>query len=135
MIIPPKELRSRTRSSHVWDLVEYLETGKFEKVAEEERYKLLNKQELTLIASELERCRNDFRYAASNYFWISDKEGNDRLFELWDGQELVLQKLEDMKKRGKPQRICLIKARQLGLSLLVLEQAYRDWETDRKSVV
>ena len=73
---------------------------------------------MRLIAAELERCRSDFRYAASNYFWISDKEGNDRLFELWDGQELVLQKLEDMKKRGKPQRICLIKARQLGLSLL-----------------
>lgn len=118
MIIPPRELRSRTRSSHVWDIVEYFETGKFEKVPEEDRFKLLNNQELMLVASELQRCREDFRYAASNYFWISDKEGNDRLFELWDGQELVLQKLEDMKKRGKPQRICLIKARQLGLSLL-----------------
>lgn len=118
MIIPPKELRSRTRRGEIWDLVEYLEGGRFEKVPEEDRFKLLNKDELGLIAGELERCRSDFRYAASNYFWISDKEGNDRLFELWDGQELVLQKLEDMKKRGKPQRICLIKARQLGLSLL-----------------
>ena len=106
------------RDSFVNDICEYFETGKFEKVPEKQRINLLNDQEKQLIMDEHAKCSSEFRYAAKNYFWISTKEGLDKLFELWDGQELVLEKLAEIKSRGKAQKIIVVKARQLGLSLL-----------------
>jgi len=102
---------------YVRDLIEYFNQPKFLKVPADKRFGKLNEAELSIISDELIKIQADFRYAAGNYFIISDKEGVNRLFRLWDGQELLLQKLEDMKRRGKPQRVCLIKARQLGMSL------------------
>lgn len=110
-----------SRDKLVWDLIDYFK--KYEHIPADsgdvftKRWKNVEEKDLILISNEIKKCQEDYRYAAQNYFWISDKEGNDKLMRLWDGQELLLQKMEDMKRRGKPQRVIVIKARQLGLSL------------------
>lgn len=117
MLIKAPQLRSGGRDPIVWDLIEWFDQEKYLKIPEESRMSKLNMEELGMIAREADRIRQDYRYAARNYFWISDKNGRDVLMQLWDGQELVLQKMEDMKARGKSQKVIVIKARQLGMSI------------------
>ncbi len=102
---------------YVQDLVEYFDDPRFLKIPEAQRMSKLSDADLAVISDEIYKMQGDFRYTAKNYFHISTKEGDSRLFQLWDGQELLLQKLEDMKRRGKPAKVCLIKARQLGMSM------------------
>ena len=115
MLIQSPEPRIGARDPLVWDLLEYF--SKYDNIPEEKRWSKVNDKDLTLITNELVKCQKDYRYAAQNYFWISDKTGQDQLLRLWDGQELLLQKMEDMKRRNKSQLVIVIKARQLGLSL------------------
>ena len=115
MLIQSKSPVIGARDPLVWDLLEYFK--KYDHIPEDKRWQRIEEKDLTLITNELIKCQNDYRYAAQNYFWISDKSGNDRLLKLWDGQELLLQKMEDMKRRGKAQRVIVLKARQLGMSL------------------
>jgi hypothetical protein len=115
MLIKAPPTIQGARDKLVWDLLEYFK--KYEHIPEDKRWKHVEEKDLTLISNEIMKCQQDYRYAAQNYFWISDKQGNDKLLRLWDGQELLLQKMEEMKKRGKAQRVILIKARQLGMSL------------------
>lgn len=113
------------RDKFVSELFEYFHSGKFEKVRDDKsdntsgdkRWTLLNKDEERLILNELDKIKASFVYAATNFLWINDKEGNELLYSLWPGQELALEKMLDMKSRGKAQRIIIIKARQLGMSL------------------
>jgi len=80
-------------------------------------WSVLNRREEEVIATEIARCRNDFSYAARNYFWIINKESKqDQLFRLWESQELILDAILRLKAQGRSQRIVLIKARQLGCS-------------------
>lgn len=74
----------------------------------------LTPSEIRGILRELDRCRKDFVYAARNYFWITDKKRREMLFALWPGQELILQKVLDIRAKKKPQKILIIKGRQLG---------------------
>lgn len=74
----------------------------------------LTPSEVATILKELDRCRQDFVYAARNYFWISNKKLGDQLFSLWPSQELILEKILELKAKGKPQKLVCIKARQLG---------------------
>ena len=115
MLIHSAAPRIGARDPLVWDLLEYFK--KYEHIPEDKRWSKVDPKDITLITNELIKCQQDYRYAAQNYFWISDKAGNDQLLRLWDGQELLLQKMEDMKNRGKAQRVIVVKARQLGLSL------------------
>jgi hypothetical protein len=104
----------------VRDLIDYFESGKFEGVTDlAEFYALCNRNEIDTITAEIDAIRSDFRYAAKNYFWIVDKDGKDKLFTLWESQELICESLADMKRKGKPQKVLVIKARQLGCSLLL----------------
>jgi Zn finger protein HypA/HybF involved in hydrogenase expression len=84
-----------------------------------ENWEGLTPSELRCVLKELNRCRKDFVYAARNYFWITNKKSGDQLFTLWPGQELILQKLLEIKAKGMPQKIMIIKARQLGCSTLI----------------
>lgn len=79
----------------------------------------LTAKELKVVIQEIDRCRDDFSYAARNYFWIVSKETKqDQLFKLWEAQELLLNEIMHMKAQGLSQRIVVIKARQLGLSTI-----------------
>jgi hypothetical protein len=79
----------------------------------------IKKKELEIISQEIKRCQEDFVYFAKNYVWITDKSNRDILFSLWEGQELILEKILWMKSRGMAQKLILIKARQLGASTVV----------------
>lgn len=87
----------------------------------------LTKSEEATVLKELDRCRKDFVYAARNYFWITTKARQDILLTLWPGQELILQKILEIKGKGKAQRLCIIKGRQLGASTVI--EALIAWRT------
>lgn len=87
----------------------------------------LTRAEVQAILKEVDRCRKDFIYAARNYFWITNKQRGDQLFSLWPGQELILQKILELKAKGQPQKLVCIKARQLGCSTLI--EALIAWRT------
>ena len=74
----------------------------------------LTPSEVRVILRELEHCRNDFVYAARNYFWITTKKLRNQLLTLLPAQELILEKVLEMKAKKQPQKIIIIKARQLG---------------------
>lgn len=74
----------------------------------------LTTSEQRAILSELDRCRNDFIYAARNYFWISNKDSGDQLFSLWPSQELILEKILELRSKKVMQKLIIIKSRQLG---------------------
>lgn len=82
------------------------------------RWGILTDEEKTVIWDEIQRIRDSFEYTAENWFWIAEKGGKETLFNLWDGQILVIEKLKDMYARNKPQWIVVVKSRQLGLSQL-----------------
>ena len=71
------------------------------------------------LAAEIDRCQDSFEYAARNYFKIINKERKDQFLVLNEGQELLLEKIYRLRDRGKPQKLQIIKARQLGCSTLV----------------
>lgn len=102
------------QDSAVADLIRYLD--------QEERYgdwNALGKGELSAIEGEIRKCRKDFVYAARNYFWITSKERGDQLFSLWPAQELIYEKLLELRDKGKSQKIIICKSRQLGCSTLI----------------
>jgi hypothetical protein len=84
---------------------------------EADPWEALTTQELAWITDEVRKCRNDFRYAAGNYFWLSQTETADRrLIDLFDAQEILLELVLWFWSSGKPARIMVHKARQVGIS-------------------
>lgn len=81
------------------------------------RADFLKKAEYDLVITEAAKCQNDFSYAARNFFKIVTKQSEDTPFSLWESQELVLERMYEIKAKGKPQKLMVIKARQLGLCL------------------
>ena len=71
------------------------------------------------IMEQARDCSDDFSYAARNYFWITTKKKQDQLFTLWESQYLILQKYYELKAMGKPQKLIVLKSRQLGCSTLI----------------
>lgn len=117
------------RSKLASDLEEYFTSDRFSRTSsgvyipdtaegDLQRWALINDDERKVILEELNRIREDFIYTAQNWFWIADKSGKEILFDLWDGQILVIEKLKDMYSRNKPQWVIVVKSRQLGLSQL-----------------
>ena len=75
---------------------------------------------------EEDRIRNDFAYWAAKYVYIKPKGGGDDvLFVLNRPQRKLVATLEDMRRRGEPIRLILLKARQWGGSTCV--QLYMSW--------
>lgn len=106
----------------VYELIEHLnQPGK------RDQWDSLTPAEIRTILKELDRCRKDFVYAARNYFWITDKRRRDKLFALWPGQELILQRLIDLRSKRQAQKVLCIKGRQLGCSTLI--EALVAWRT------
>ena len=72
------------------------------------------------------RCRYDFAFWAAFYVYIKNKGGgNDVLFRLTRPQRRFVERLESLRKAGKPIRIILLKARQWGGS--TTSQLYMAW--------
>lgn len=92
-----------------------------------ERLAQLTKSEWEAVQEQYALCGNDFTFAARNYFWITDNSGQDVLLTLWEAQYLILQLYYDLKSQGKPQKIYIIKGRQIGASLLI--EAMIAWTT------
>lgn len=91
------------------------------------QWEALSAAELQVVRTEAERCREDFTYAARNYFWITTKKAGDQLMTLLASQELVLQAMQDLKNSGRMQKVMILKARQLGVSTLM--EALGAWRT------
>ena len=72
------------------------------------------------------RCRYDFAFWAAVFVYIKRKGGGeDVLFRLSRPQRRFVEKLERLRKAGKPIRIVLLKARQWGGS--TVSQLYMAW--------
>lgn len=132
MLIVPGVLGGLGRDPGVKEMVEYLDrwaakNEDWESMSSEERYATLKAAERKAILEQFEQCTEDFSYAARNYFWITNKRRTDQLFSVWESQHLVLQKYYELKAKGLPQKIIVIKARQLGCSLLI--EAMIAWRT------
>jgi len=124
-----QEPRSRWyRDLAVADLIEHMDALEQRAIEEEESpWSLLSSPELLAIEGEVKKCRDDFVYAARNYFWIADDRGNETPFCLWDSQELIYARLLELKAKGKKQRVVTVKSRRLGCSTLI--EALVAWDT------
>jgi DNA-directed RNA polymerase subunit RPC12/RpoP len=87
---------------------------------EKSHWSLLTEKEANVLYGEIRRChQKGFVYTAANYFWIVDEKKKDVLFKLWEAQELILEEMERLSARGRPQRLFVLKARRLGCSTLI----------------
>jgi hypothetical protein len=106
---------SWVRDSGIDDLILYMDRPE---VREGGWARLAGKPaELKVVIGEIERCRKDFAYAARNYFWITNKHRQDIPLRLWESQELLYEKVQELKAKHKPQKLLVLKARQLGFCL------------------
>ena len=72
------------------------------------------------------RCRYDFPFWAATFVYIKNKGGGeDVLFRLTRPQRRFVERLENLRKMGRPIRIILLKARQWGGS--TTSQIYMAW--------
>ncbi len=116
------------RDEGVTDFIEYFDRPELMSLKNNAaRWQKLRANELAEIEKIMDRCRNDFQYAARNFFWITTKDRGQKLFSLWEAQELILEYMMQLKARGISQRVMIIKARQLGCSTLI--EALIAWRT------
>ena len=136
IIIPEKtagaKLSAWKRDAAVDEMIRELDERKYrtknwDKISPGERFSALSKAEYGAVVEQADLCAEDFSYAARNYFWITDNDGKDLLMTLWEAQYLILQKYYELKARGIPQKIYILKARQLGSSTLA--EAMIAWRT------
>ena len=84
----------------------------------EDAYKLdptcIPHKEQLILAEEIQKCHDSFEYASRNYFWIINKKRIDQLLVLNEGQELIYEKIKQLRAKNLPQKLMIIKARQLG---------------------
>ena len=60
----------------------------------------------------------DFRRFASTYWRVTNKAGNEVRFVPLPSQRIMLHKLDEQRRAGKPGRLRVLKYRQAGSSLL-----------------
>jgi len=113
----------------VSELVEYFDALALRVHAEDQDanpWEALTSAEISLLQDQIQKCRDDFRYACGNYFWLSQTEAADRqLIDLLDAQEILLELVLHFWRMGKPARIMVHKARQLGIS--TVSEALMAW--------
>lgn len=123
ILIRKQRERPTARDPGISALVEY-----FDEPQRFGNWEALNTREFEVVRTEAQRCRDDFTYAARNYFWIIDKKTKqEKLFTLWESQQLILQVMQDLRNKGKIQKVMILKARQLGCSTLL--EALAAWVT------
>lgn len=110
------------RDSAITDLIEYFDEPRFhdKKIkSDADRFQLLTVKEVNAISDIALKCREDFSYAARNFFWITNKKRGEQLFKLWESQELIYEHLLNLKAKGLVMKLMCLKARQLGCSTLI----------------
>jgi hypothetical protein len=105
----------------------FIQDGSWDRMTSDERFQTLKKAERDSVVEQSRLCRRDFIYAARQFFWITNDQGHDQLFTLWESQWLVLQKWMELKRKGRAQKLMVLKGRQLGVSLLI--EAMIAWRT------
>lgn len=84
-----------------------------------EAFATLTKDENDFINEELGRCATDPRYYLENYHTVkTEDQGFRTLYPFWDSQEIFYLEIQTMIKAGKPVKVIVLKARQLGLSTI-----------------
>lgn len=81
---------------------------------------VLTSQQLAFIENERFLCRVDFRYFVSRYGWIKDEEGHVFQFDPWISQVIFLDILAEMELEGLSIELIILKARQLGISAVIV---------------
>ena len=105
------------RDSGTEELVEYFNRPEIQRGGWE---RMCSKtDELKVVMAELQKCRKDFSFFARNYAWIKTKDRQLIPFNLWESQDLLLEKVQEIKAKGKAQKVLILKARQLGFSTLI----------------
>jgi hypothetical protein len=84
-----------------------------------EAFGTLTHEESEFINEEIESCASDPIYYLENYYVVKSKiSGIKTLFPLWDSQLIFYQELKELELTGKPRKVLVLKARQLGLSTI-----------------
>lgn len=82
-----------------------------------EAFATLTKDENDFINDELSSCANDSRYYLENYHVVkTEDEGFRTLYPFWDSQEIFYAEVQEFIINGRPCKVIVLKARQLGLS-------------------
>lgn len=86
-------------------------------------------------AQAISNLVHNFKKLAKNYLKIIDKKGNIVLLILNDAQKIVYSKYKSLIDAGKPVRIILLKARQMGMSTLTEGLIYQrnSFDENRKA--
>ena len=80
----------------------------------------------------LEISQDFFRYADNN-LWIKDKDATISKFRPNKAQLAIINRVLELLKEGKPIRIIILKARQMGLSTAIEALVYW-WVTNHKNI-
>lgn len=82
----------------------------------------LGAAEINFIFEEIKKCRdpiNGSRYYLQNYHVIKAEDGQLRTFvDIWEAQEIFFSRVIEIQLEGRPVKIVVLKARQLGLSTI-----------------
>lgn len=74
---------------------------------------------LDFINEELSKCMTDPRYYMENYHVVkTEHEGFKTLYPFWDSQEIIYSEIMEMRNAGRPAKVLIDKARQMGSSTL-----------------
>ena len=100
------------RDQEVAEIVRYFDQEKYYG-----RWDRISAADMAVIEMQVEKVQEDIEFYFRNFCWISRKNGEAILFELWGAQRLLLDKLKEMKARGLPRKLFIIKGRQMGYCL------------------
>lgn len=76
------------------------------------------------------KLKHDFPWYSENFLKIRDKKANIVDFKLNNAQHIVLGKIKELREQGRPVRILLLKARQMGMSTFTEGFLFHDTSTN-----
>lgn len=84
---------------------------------ERQAWNSLTAAEMAFITGEVRHCKSDSRYYLENYHVIKTEDNRlTTLYPLYDSQEIFFAQVIELQLEGKPVKLIILKARQLGLS-------------------
>ena len=89
------------------------------KMDSKKAWALLTPKEYDFLSEEVAHCITDARYYLENYHVVmTEQEGLKTLYPLWDSQEIFYETIVAIQADGRPVKLVVLKARQLGLDSL-----------------
>lgn len=83
-----------------------------------EAWTRLSSAELDFIDAELGHCIGDARYYLENYHVVLTEQRGAKTLKFWDSQEIIYAKIVEIQLDGRPVKLVILKARQVGSSTL-----------------